>query len=343
MPEPAMSGNLTAALKALDRYPALRYARERLLDAAGGAVPSTAQLVGAIEADVTLTARILAAANAESDGVTRKADAVLGVPDAVELLGPKRVLAVAEEVPHAGFFARAERISPDRFRLHAVSVRKAAQTIMHTVRPRAAADHVYAVAMLHDIGKLVLALSDPDYSAVSGSGSPALRFRGEREAFRAIDHATMGAALATRWGLPAPISEAIAQHHTPGAGTVSDIVGLADLLAHYAQGHEISGSELAAACEPLHASERTLADLLYHVSGTEDSLTRSIVTQDCPLTRRELATLRALSEGKRYKEIAEEQGISTSTVRTHLHNTYSKLGVPDRAQAVLLAVNRGWL
>jgi DNA-binding NarL/FixJ family response regulator len=30
-------------------------------------------------------------------------------------------------------------------------------------------------------------------------------------------------------------------------------------------------------------------------------------------------------------------------VRTHLHNTYTKLGAVDRAQAVLLATQRGWL
>jgi DNA-binding NarL/FixJ family response regulator len=30
-------------------------------------------------------------------------------------------------------------------------------------------------------------------------------------------------------------------------------------------------------------------------------------------------------------------------VRTHLYNTYKKLGVADRAQAVLLATSNGWL
>jgi DNA-binding NarL/FixJ family response regulator len=38
-----------------------------------------------------------------------------------------------------------------------------------------------------------------------------------------------------------------------------------------------------------------------------------------------------------------ETGVSVSTVRTHLHNVYRKLGVPDRAQAVLRAAEKGWL
>jgi DNA-binding NarL/FixJ family response regulator len=30
-------------------------------------------------------------------------------------------------------------------------------------------------------------------------------------------------------------------------------------------------------------------------------------------------------------------------VRTHLHNTYAKLGAQDRAQAVLISTDRGWI
>jgi DNA-binding NarL/FixJ family response regulator len=44
-----------------------------------------------------------------------------------------------------------------------------------------------------------------------------------------------------------------------------------------------------------------------------------------------------------YKQIAAELGLSTSTVRTHLHNVYGKLGAMDRAQAVLIATERGWI
>ena len=48
-------------------------------------------------------------------------------------------------------------------------------------------------------------------------------------------------------------------------------------------------------------------------------------------------------EGMVYKQIASELGLSTSTVRTHLHNVYGKLGAIDRAQAVLIATERGWI
>ena len=63
----------------------------------------------------------------------------------------------------------------------------------------------------------------------------------------------------------------------------------------------------------------------------------------CPLSSRELDVLRRLAEGKVYKQIAAELDLSASTVRSHLHNVYGKLGALDRAQAVLMATEQGWI
>ena len=63
----------------------------------------------------------------------------------------------------------------------------------------------------------------------------------------------------------------------------------------------------------------------------------------CPLSGRELGVLQRLAEGKVYKQIALELNLSASTVRSHLHNVYGKLGAMDRAQAVLIATERGWI
>jgi DNA-binding NarL/FixJ family response regulator len=53
--------------------------------------------------------------------------------------------------------------------------------------------------------------------------------------------------------------------------------------------------------------------------------------------------LQRLAEGMVYKQIAQELALSVSTVRSHLHNVYGKLGAVDRAQAVLIANERDWL
>ncbi|MBV9386252.1 MAG: response regulator transcription factor [Chroococcidiopsidaceae cyanobacterium CP_BM_ER_R8_30] len=41
-------------------------------------------------------------------------------------------------------------------------------------------------------------------------------------------------------------------------------------------------------------------------------------------------------------EIARELDISERTVKFHINNIYSKLGVRDRVQAVLIALERGF-
>jgi DNA-binding NarL/FixJ family response regulator len=59
------------------------------------------------------------------------------------------------------------------------------------------------------------------------------------------------------------------------------------------------------------------------------------------MTRREIEILRLLGQGMTNKQIAYRLQISGKTVRNHISNFYSKLGVGDRAQAVLYAVRKG--
>jgi DNA-binding NarL/FixJ family response regulator len=53
------------------------------------------------------------------------------------------------------------------------------------------------------------------------------------------------------------------------------------------------------------------------------------------LSKREQETLALLAEGFRYKEIADQLGISFNTVREYVHSIYQKLHVTSRAEAVL--------
>jgi DNA-binding NarL/FixJ family response regulator len=65
--------------------------------------------------------------------------------------------------------------------------------------------------------------------------------------------------------------------------------------------------------------------------------------QPSPLSKQETVTLKLLASGKVYKVIAAELGLSTSTIRSHLHSAYTKMNVADRAQAVLHATEMGWI
>ena len=60
-----------------------------------------------------------------------------------------------------------------------------------------------------------------------------------------------------------------------------------------------------------------------------------------PLTPREKDVLSELSKGKSNREIARSLYVTEKTVKTHISNIFSKLGVQDRTQAVLYAVKHG--
>jgi NarL family two-component system response regulator LiaR len=55
------------------------------------------------------------------------------------------------------------------------------------------------------------------------------------------------------------------------------------------------------------------------------------------LTAREMEILLLVAEGKTNQEIADELFIALKTVKTHVSNILSKLGVQDRTQAVIYA------
>ena len=58
------------------------------------------------------------------------------------------------------------------------------------------------------------------------------------------------------------------------------------------------------------------------------------------LSPREKEIIERLGQGYLYKEIAEQLGISVETVRTHIHNTYEKLHVRTRTEAVMKVFGR---
>ena len=58
------------------------------------------------------------------------------------------------------------------------------------------------------------------------------------------------------------------------------------------------------------------------------------------LSPRELEVLELLGQGFIYKEIADQLGITLSTVCAHLHTVYEKLHVQSRTEAVVKFLNR---
>jgi two-component system NarL family response regulator len=59
------------------------------------------------------------------------------------------------------------------------------------------------------------------------------------------------------------------------------------------------------------------------------------------LTAREVNVLELVAKGMSNREIGAALFLSEDTIKTHLRRIYAKLGVGDRTEAALLAVQRG--
>ena len=89
-------------------------------------------------------------------------------------------------------------------------------------------------------------------------------------------------------------------------------------------------------------SFREAADLANNIRlGMESSSIERTEIGSSTLTQRELEILRALSNGRTTREIADQLFISPRTVSTHQSNIYGKLGVNTQAAAVAYAYQHG--
>ena len=342
-PEPgrpaAYGGGLAEALSQLKRPPILAESRLRLQRDLAQRHPAVGAATGTIETDPGLALAVLAAANARAD---RPRDGYGSVPDAIEAIGPQGVLRLAEELP-ALQLAAGDRLAAAfaRASAHAVLTRTAADVLARQVGdPKG--DQLRLAALLHDIGKVALGAASPDYLAgmADARATPEDRLNAERRRL-GIDHAAIGAVAVRRMGLPKSVATAIERHHSTDASGPAAILRLADMLAHEAHGDAVASPALIAAGRPFRLGAEDLQRIAYDLLRGHER--RDVAAEPSPLTPMQQRVLAGLSRGLTYKQIAGDLSVSESTVRTHLHNLYGKLEVSDRAQAVLLAAERGWI
>jgi putative nucleotidyltransferase with HDIG domain len=337
-PKGAGGVRLAGAFDTVTSMPALAEARRRLLRLANREAPSPGEVAEAVESDTALAIAVMRAAN-NGDGPSGR---VGGVREAVDALTPTGVRILTASLETYDVFDEpgewADRY--ERFRRHAVAVRQATDRIAD-VRQFGKRDELAVAALLHDVGRLVLVeLYGEQYGYRPYDDSPDERVRRERRDL-GIDHALVGAVLVRRWGLRPEIATAVERHHSANADEHGMAIRLADGIVHYVAGDPIPADSLVKLAGKLEIGPDQLRSLIYEFPHVTESRRRS--ADPCPLTSREIDALRGLAEGKVYKQIAQELSLSVSTIRTHLHNVYRKIGAVDRAQAVLIARDRGWI
>ena len=129
----------------------------------------------------------------------------------------------------------------------------------------------------------------------------------------------------------------------------------AGAAAYYSK--DIHPAQLAQAIRRVARGEYVINDVMFDEPKVAQriltqfrDMNRDVVTEAevdfslfSPLSAREIEVLDQIAGGSANKEIADALGISTQTVKNHISSILRKLSLHARTQAVIYALQRGWI
>jgi len=201
------------------------------------AEPDLREIAEIVRVDEALSLAVLRRANSSAYGVPGRE---FNLREATVRLGSKGLSKIVLEQQMSGVFdgdLAAFGLRRGALWRGAMGGALAAESLARTHAP-GSEELCFVCALLRDIGKLLLDLRHgATYEAklLEHLGPDTTFCEAERAAFGA-DHAQIGAAMASHWGLPARVAEAIRTHHEPptpedeGHDPVFDIVHAADIV-----------------------------------------------------------------------------------------------------------------
>jgi len=200
-----------------------------------------ADLAEVIERDPPLTAEIIKVANSAYYGASKK---ITSIKRSVVTLGFDTIKELVTTITTVRYlFSSKIALEVDRtgLWLHSVGVAKASQLISQKInieRP----DVVYTIGLLHDIGKILLAISFPVHynNIIKLAEEKKCRIILAEHKLLNTDHCMIGKILCDIWTLPEEISSAIFYHHDPMINTrdsqlLACIINLGDYMCRKAK------------------------------------------------------------------------------------------------------------
>ena len=218
------------ALKSLPTFPE-SVIRINQIITQDGPKDSLRKIGDAIETDPVLCARILRLVNSAFYGVS---GAIVTVFDALLMLGLDIVRGLILSTTVSDVFA-GRNAALNGLWEHSYGAAVAAGALGKTLgMPRI--EEISAAALMHDIGKMVLAsqLEDEYTAVVTYAVERRCTVRQAEQLLLGVTHDEIGHWLVLRWNLPPSLAEPIARHHEPTkAGRYTDaaaVVHVADLM-----------------------------------------------------------------------------------------------------------------
>lgn len=243
----------------IDRLPSPHAVCLELERRLGSSSVSTEEIGAIIGRDISMTAQVLRLVNSAFFGLAQK----LETPqEAVSYLGLEaiRTLALCISLNSDMEAGGVPADSIDRLWRHSQHVSDTARRIARMEEADGLlVKQATTAGLLHDSGKLIMALNFPEQTKQAAelvNGSGLMLPTAETQVF-GCTHAEVGAYLFALWGLPKPVVEAVARHHSPrsdGSPTFS-----ATLAVHVADAlvHEQSAENEGGALSPLDSEYLT--------------------------------------------------------------------------------------
>lgn len=234
---------LRSILTRIDSLPSLPTLYGEILAELRAPSPSIRKVGRIITSDIAMSSKILQLVNSAFFGLRHR---ITSPEQAALLLGLDTVKSLVLSLQIFTQFDIPKVFYPLVAQLwrHSLHTGQLAKKITETEsRSRETADHAFMAGLLHDCGRLVMLASFPQEMKAIMEQTPGtqIEFLALEQATFGVTHAQIGAYLLGLWGIPSPITQAIALHHTPGtandtAFTALTAVHVADFLDHHPQG-----------------------------------------------------------------------------------------------------------
>jgi HD-like signal output (HDOD) protein len=245
------SAELRRMVGSIGELPSLSGTYHALLEALKDTNVSIRDVAKIIEQDMGMSAKVLQLVNSAFFGL---AQTVTSLQSAAAYLGMETLKNLALATETFRIFVPDARIPPSICESLQQHAHRTATIARKLPQPAKTLDVTVVSALLHDVGRLILASQMPDkFCAVLARARErgCEEFEAEEELL-GISHAELGAYLLGLWGFPTLAVEAIAHHHRPTriphSGFDSSVaLYVADVLEHEIEVHpeDSTGAEIS--------------------------------------------------------------------------------------------------
>lgn len=201
----------------MGEFPSLPPIYLKVVNALNSRNASAQSIADAIAGDLAISAKVLQTVNSSYYGFDEK---ISNITQAVSILGTDCVKNLVLAIQVFDKLARdpQQQAITDELWHHSMSVAVAARRISaFETNSEKDAEEAYTAGLMHDIGKLVLLNAAPEQFLAARQQAHEQNqplWQAEQEII-GCHHAEIGAYLLARWGMPAPLAEAVALHHEP--------------------------------------------------------------------------------------------------------------------------------